>query len=292
MLSKSLLAFAACTALAALPVTALAAGGDSYDTQAGVKATNVQVVWHIDLAGVDLGKLALSAILKGDEYTASSWLETGGVVNWFWESRIDADSRGVFGSGKVVPEAYNSDYKGAKSKQKVALSYANGFPGQLTAIPEYDLKRFPVTEEQKEGTIDPLSGMVLGISAVTATEASPCGTAIPVFDGRRRYNVNFTYRHNVEVDEGKHGYRGPALECELQYEQIAGFKPQLEDAKDREVPKIYAWLAPVKREDSDKAVLIPIKIWASTGFGTATAVARHIKINDAAPKSAMAAPGQ
>jgi hypothetical protein len=266
--------------------SALAAGGESYD--AGAKATNVQVVWHIDLAGVNLGKLGLSATLKGNDYSATSWLETRGIVNVFWESRIDADSRGLINAGKMIPEVYNSDYKGAKSTQTVNLAFAGGFPAKLIAIPEYDLNRFPVTEEQKKDTVDPLSGMVLAISGVTVTSDAPCGTTIPVFDGKRRYDVKFKFRHNVDVDEGKHGYRGPALECAMEYHQIAGFKPQL-DPEDRDMPEIYAWLAPVKRvDDPSKQIYMPIKIWAETAFGTAMAQARHLKVNDAVPQSSLA----
>jgi hypothetical protein len=287
MVSKSFVSTVAGLFLASMG-SALAAGGDSYDAQAGVKATNVQVVWHIDLAGVNLGKLGLSATLKGEDYSATSWLETRGIVNVFWESRIDADSRGVIAAGKMVPEAYNSDYKGAKSTQKVNLAFTGGFPAKLIAIPEYDLKRFPVTEEQKKDTVDPLSGMILAIAGVTVSSDSPCGKTIPVFDGRRRYDVNMKFRHNVNVDEGKHGYRGPALECALEYNQIAGFKPQL-DPEDRDMPEIYAWFAPVQRaDDPTKQIYMPIKIWAETAFGTAMAQARHLKVNDAVPQPSLA----
>jgi Protein of unknown function (DUF3108) len=268
---------------------AMAAGGDSYDAQAGVKATNVQMVWHIDLAGVNLGKLGLSATLKGKEYSATSWLETRGIVNVFWDSRIDADSRGVIEAGVMVPESYNSDYKGAKSTQKVALAFTGGFPAKLIAVPEYDLNRFPVSDEQKKGTVDPLSGMILAIAGVTVSADAPCGTTIPVFDGKRRYNVNMKFRHEVMVDEGKHGYRGPALECALEYEQIAGFKPQL-DPEDRSMPQTLAWVIPVKRtDDPSKLIYMPVKIWAETAFGTAMAMARHMKVNDAEPQSTLAA---
>jgi hypothetical protein len=134
--------------------------------------------------------------------------------------------------------------------------------------------------------------MVLAIAGVTVAADSPCGSTIPVFDGRRRYDVNLKFRHNVNVDEGKHGYRGPALECAMEYKQIAGFKPQL-DPEDRDMPEIYAWLAPVKRvDDPSKQIYMPIKIWAETAFGTAMAQARHLKVNDAVPQSSLAtAPG-
>jgi hypothetical protein len=284
MMKKALLATATAILIATPATSTFAAGGDSYDAQAGVKATTVEVVWHLFLAGIDLGKIGLSSTLKGNEYSANSWLETRGVINLFWESRIDADTRGVIEGGRMTPELYNSDYKGPRSTQKVALAYTSGFPAKLIAVPEYDLNRFPVTEEQKKGTIDPLSGMIFAIAGVSVADGAPCGTTIPIFDGKRRYNVNMTYRSQVQVDDGKHGYRGPALECELEYEQIAGFKPQL-DPEDRAMPPVFAWLAPVQRsDDPSRQIYLPVKIWSDTAFGTAEALARHLKVDNAPPQ--------
>ncbi|NWH07722.1 MAG: DUF3108 domain-containing protein [Alphaproteobacteria bacterium] len=279
---RRIAALALTTALIFEGAGAWAAGGSAEDAASGLKPTNVQIVWGVYVGGISLGKVTFSGNLLGGEYSAYSQLQTGGIVNAFWESRIQADSRGKI-TNVMIPEIYASDTVSERASQKVGLNYVNGFPAELIANPAYDLKRFPVTEEQKKGTVDPLSGMMLAIAGVTVDTGNPCGTKIPVFDGRRRYDINLSFAKPVTIDEGKHGYRGPALECEMEYDQIAGFKPNLDPDKPA-LPKIHAWLAPVGRPDApDKPIYLPLKIWAETDFGVAVANARHIKINGTLP---------
>ncbi len=267
---------------------ALAAGGETYD--AGAPATNIQVSWRVYLAGVVLGKINFAATLKGEEYSAQSTLETGGIVNAFWESRIMADSRGIIAGPRLVPVIYNSDTITQKSSQIVALGYTNGFPDKLTAEPAYDLTRFPVNDDEKRDTVDPLSAMVLAMSGVSTNDSQPCGAQLPVFDGRRRYNVNFTYKDIVTVNEGNHDYRGGAYLCEMEYVQLAGFKPNLDPEK-RPLPKIYAWMVPAERTDvADARAYLPVKIWAETAFGQAVAQARYAMVNGATPPAILPAP--
>lgn len=269
-------------ALVASALPAAAAGGGADDVRAGDQPTNVQIVWGVFLGGVKLGKISIAATLNGEDYSAVSQLETGGVVNAFWESKILADTRGVIRRA-MTPFAYNSDTLSERSNQKVNLGYTDGFPAELFADPPYDLARFPVTDAQKRGTLDPLSGIVFAVAGVSVSESDPCGTVIPVFDGRRRYDLELTYVRTTEVSDGDHGYRGPVLECEMEYKQIAGFKPNLDPEK-RALPKIYTHLAAVPRVDEPaRNVFLPLKIWAETDYGTATAIARHVKVNNVPP---------
>lgn len=280
------------TALAGASTAAVtgahAAGGTAADAEAGVKTTNLQLVWGLYLGGIALGKIGFNTTIEGARYSAYSQLETQGIVNSFWESRIRADSSGEVRPMRLVPKAYNSDYVSERSTQIVNLGYVDGFPARLTAEPEYDLTRFPVPDAEKDGTIDPLSAMVFAVAGVTASEGEPCGTVIPVFDGRRRYNINLDYARTVPVDHAD--YRGGALECTMEYEQLAGFKPNLDPDK-RPFPRIHALLAPIERVDEPgRLAYIPLKVWAETAFGVAVANARHVTVNNAKPVPALAAP--
>ncbi|MBI1239963.1 MAG: DUF3108 domain-containing protein [Alphaproteobacteria bacterium] len=286
--TTSILALVTALSLGGASTGALAAGGGAADTEAGVKNTNLQLIWGLYLGGIALGKIGFNTTIDGPTYSAYSQLETQGIVNSFWESRIRADSTGEVREMRLVPKAYNSDYVSARSTQIVNLGYVDGFPARLTAEPEYDLKRFPVPDADKDGTVDPLSAMVYAVAGVTASEGAPCGTEIPVFDGRRRYNINLDYLQTVAVDH--EDYKGGALECTMEYEQIAGFKPNLDPDK-RPFPTIHAILAPVERIDAPGMLAyIPLKVWAETAFGVAVANARHVTVNNAKPVPALAAP--
>ena len=84
--------------------------------------------------------------------------------------------------------------------------------------------------------------MVLITSGVGASADNPCGVVAPVFDGRRRYNIELTKVKDTTVKMDNGLYKGKALLCEMKYHQLAGFKPKI--IKDNEsFPKINAWVA-------------------------------------------------
>ena len=262
---------------------AQAAGGEGTDAEAGVSPTKLEVAWSIYVAGLGVGKMVMSATLKGDDYSAVSSVATSGLVQVIWESKIKAESEGTIQDGKVVPVIYKSRNQMPDKLQTVDLLYEAGFPATLVANPIYNTARFPVTDEQKTGTIDPLSAMVAAAAGVTASAENPCGTVLPVFDGKRRYDIRMKYMRTIQVMEGEHPYRGSALACQLEYVQIAGFKPSL-DPEDREFPVIHVELAQVQRPDApEHPLLVPLKVWADTAFGMAIAQANHVKVNGGAP---------
>ena len=65
----------------------------------------------------------------------------------------------------------------------------SGSIDMVFADPPYNTKKYPVTDEEKKAGYDPLSAATLFLAGLRASASNPCGTAAPVFDGRRRYNI-------------------------------------------------------------------------------------------------------
>jgi hypothetical protein len=120
---------------------------------------------------------------------------------------------------------------------------------------------------------------------VRESAASPCGTSAPVFDGRRRYNIEFTDLRDEPVKLENGLFTGKAHLCQLHYNQIAGFKPKILK-EGRELPPAFAWLAEIPSPSAPHGhYLVPLKLWASTGFGTVTATLTQLKVDDNANRS-------
>jgi hypothetical protein len=273
------------TLLTLVPLAALAADtkapvdpGTMTVAQAGGGATStVQLVWQVYLGGFNLGNIGLKSSFSGNGYSAVSRLKTAGVVNSFYEAVIDANSVGVVAGGGLQPQKYDSNTNNEKQNQKVGLTYtAAGI--QLSSDPPYNTERFPVSEEQKRGTLDPLSGLVFSLSGVSQTATKPCGDTVRVFDGRRRYDIELTFqgRDKVKTDGG---YSGPAVKCTVVYKQLAGFKPNLN--KGKAIPVITAWFAEMESTSGGpvKKFIVPVKIMTETPYGTALAHARKVTID-------------
>jgi hypothetical protein len=208
-----------------------------------------------------------------------SRLKTAGVVNSFYEAIIDATSVGTVAGSALTPKKYNSNTVNEKQSQRVDLTYtAAGI--QLDAEPAYNTSRFPVSEDQKRGTLDPLSGLVYSLSGVSHSAAKPCGDTVRVFDGRRRYDIDLkpAGQDKLKTDGG---YSGPAQKCTITYKQLAGFKPNLN--KGRALPTITVWFAAMESASGGpvKTFMVPVKMMTETPYGVALAHARKITIDGA-----------
>lgn len=283
MLKRTLIA----TGLCVFPIAALAADAAAPTEALQMSAaaapapqgpsSSVQLVWQVYLGGFNLGNIGIKSSFSGNSYSAVSRLKTAGVVNSFYEAVIDANSIGAVAGGGLQPQKYDSNTNNEKQNQKVGLTYtAAGI--QLFSDPPYDVNRFPVTDEQKRGTLDPLSGLVYSLSGVSQTAEKPCGETVRVFDGRRRYDIELKYvgQDKVKTDGG---YAGPAVKCTVVYKQLAGFKPNLN--KGKSIPVITAWFAPIESSAGGpvKKFMVPVKIMTDTPYGVAVAHARKVTVD-------------
>jgi hypothetical protein len=275
------LALAAALALYAVP--AFAAGGAAGADSATPPDSRLEVTMNLYAGGVSLGKVDLDASVRGSEYHLVSHLQTEGVLNAFWKANIQATSSGNIGPKSVVPALYDSfTIRHDGQKQQVSLTYANSAP-KLFAEPAYDLTSYSIKPEDQKNTFDPLSAVMTILTGAVATGGDGCNLTAPIFDGRRRYNIEMNKVRDVDNIKLSNGlYQGKGMLCQLHYKQIAGYKPTVLRAKDP-YPVFNAWVAPFK--SGSREYLVPLKVWADTSFGPITAVATSLKLDAVAPKS-------
>ena len=260
-----------------------AAGGAGAEAPVLI-GSQLQVAMTLYAGGVTLGKVDLNATIRGDQYHAVSNLQTGGVVNAFWQSQIQATSTGTVAPKTFRPSLYDSFYTGrSDKKQEVSLTYDGNGPVRLYADPPYSTTGYEVTPEQQKATFDPLSAITYLVSGVGVESDNPCAVVLPVFDGRRRYNVEITKIKdtNVSMDNGL--YKGHALLCQIKYKQLAGFKPHV-IKEGANFPVINAWIVTLPSSVTGRDYVIPLRVWAETSYGVIAAVATAIKIDGTSPK--------
>jgi hypothetical protein len=258
-------------AAAAAPATASAAPSGP--------TNQIQLVWIVYVSGIKIGVVGLKSQFVPGGYAAVSNLRTGGLVGAFYDAKIEANSAGYVAGMALRPTQYNADAT-SKKRQITQLRYASSAV-TLFADPSYDTKRFPVPDELKLNTLDPVSAMTFAISGISVTQQRPCGDTLHVFDGARRYDVDFRFVADVNLQADEDGYGGPAVKCEVIYKQIAGFKPSVDQGK--KTYPIYVWGAPFETTATGplKRFIVPVRIETETSFGTAKAIARKISVDGA-----------
>jgi hypothetical protein len=257
-------------------LVALAIGGTALAQPAGDSGQHPRAPGTVGLAysiafwSIPFGQTSYEARFADGGYAASSHFETSGVVSLFWQAIIDASSSGHVAGASLAPNKYDSFYRrGDTKKERVAVTFDKN--GVTTfADPPYDLTKYPVSDAEKRQGVDPMSAITLVLAGVKADHANPCGTAAPVFDGRRRYDIEFAYVRDEPVNLGGL-YNGAAHLCRLHYKQIAGFKPKIlkEGAA---FPPIYGDFAEIPAAGApDHRYIVPLKLWARVQWGTVSA---------------------
>lgn len=270
--------FLALSALGFCPLPALAAGGAGAE-QPALPASQLEAALTLYAGGITLGKMDLDATVRGPDYHAVANLETTGVVNAFWQAQIQATSSGKLGSKGLAPVLYDSfDIGHSGKKQEVSLSYDNGNAPRLFADPTYPTTGYEVKPEEQKNTLDPLSAVMLIVTGAGADAANPCALTAPVFDGRRRYNIEMSKVKDVDIKMDNGLYAGKALLCRVKYNQLAGYKPNV-IKKNEQFPLVNAWVATFPSTVTGRPYVVPLKVWTETSFGTISAVATRLTID-------------
>ena len=272
-------------AMAPLAGSAFGAGGAGSEAPSQPGST-LQMAMTLYAGGVTLGRVDMNTTIRGDQYHTVSNLQTGGVVNAFWQSEIQATSNGTVGTKNFHPALYDSFYTGrADKKQEVSLTYDEGGPVRLFADPPYSTTGYEVSPAQQKATFDPLSAITYLVSGVGASADNPCGITLPVFDGRRRYNAEISKVKDTTVSMDNGLYKGKALLCQIKYRQLAGYKPKV-IKEGANFPMINAWIATFPSTITGRNYVVPLRVWADTSYGVIAAVATSVKIDGVAPKPA------
>jgi hypothetical protein len=268
---------------AASALLALAIGGTALAQPAGMSVQHppapgtVELSYSIAFWNIPFGQTSYHASFQNGGYAASSHFETSGIVSLFWQAIIDAAASGRVDAGSLAPKQYDSYYRrGDSKKERVAVTFDRGYV-ITSADPPYDTQKYPVSDAEKRDADDPMSAVTLVLAGVDADRTNPCGTVAPVFDGRRRYNVEFAFVRDEPVNLGGL-FHGTAHLCRLHYRQIAGFKPKIlkEGAA---FPPIYGDFAEIPAPDApDRRYLVPLKLWAHVNWGTVSAQITKLEI--------------
>lgn len=243
--------------------------------------STLSVGYDIAFWDVGFGHTNYDVTLTANGYSAKAHFETGGVIGVFWKSVIDASVSGSIGTHAIAPLTYDS-YSRNRNRplQRVKLDFDKDDPTTF-ADPPYSLTDFPVTEEQKKGAVDPMSA-ITSILVAGAGADSPCGNDVKVFDGRRRYDIDFTYLKDEPVKLKDGLFDGTAHLCQIHYHQIAGYNQKLV-RQGRPFPDTFVdFVAMPDAGAPGGHYNVPVKVWTNMSLGTMTVTLDALKIDSEA----------
>ncbi len=241
---------------------------------------NVELGFDFYGAGMHFASMRTNSIVNDREYKINSRIKTEGMVHWFADMVLKSRAEGSLNGSGGVPDWFESVSGGRWKGRSVALDFQPDGDVLAKIIPPPDNEEDKVPDAARRGALDPLSASVLNV--LFKNPAEVCRQRIPIYDGRRRFDLIFTNPEKVELAKTRFSaFHGPAQKCELTVERIAGFRKKKDE--DSKPPRpMQIWIARFEKD----GLTLPVRLKADTNWGSLTAHLARIKIRDLPPAKA------
>jgi hypothetical protein len=176
-------------------------------------------------------------------YRSTTRMRTEGVVELVYPWKAEAVSDGVRDGATLTPKRHTSDGEYRGTHRRVRIDYADdGAVVSSIEPPAEEDARERVPADMQRATLDPLT------ASLAAASRQPCSGTLPVFDGRRRYDMRLEDKGPADVEPARRGvYSGPARRCRATIIPYTGFWRS--DARDSEAPTTLDYFIATPRPD-------------------------------------------
>ncbi|OYX48265.1 MAG: hypothetical protein B7Y90_11515 [Alphaproteobacteria bacterium 32-64-14] len=199
----------------------------------------------------------LVADLSPSRYRISMSSRAEGFIDWFVDSSASMSANGALTPAGIFPAHYDSTVKDGSKERRVLIDHQGG--EVLVAVsPKYGNWGYPAASAMNRlEAVDPLTAILGMTLRIKASSANPCGGPLRVFDGKQRYDIRLRYVARLTWNSDV--YKGPALKCEAEMIEIAGFDPKSAQQKADDRADIE-WAHFILAELDGGALTPPLKV--------------------------------
>ena len=187
----------------------------------------LQAEYEATLAGIPIGKGGWNIEIGDDQYTATAFGGTTGLLKAFAAGSGNGSAQGRVVNGALIATSYSASTTTQKRSEAIHMTLANGNVKEygIDPVPPVDPDRIPVTDAHRKGVYDPMTATLLRVPG-TADPLSPdaCHTGAAIFDGRMRYDLKLDFKR-MDTVRAEKGYRGPVVVCAVYFSPVAGYIP-------------------------------------------------------------------
>jgi hypothetical protein len=186
----------------------------------------LEATYALTVARLPMGRATATIDVGSSDYAIALNGKTGGVLRVLSTGEGTLAARGTITDGRPVPTSFNAKTKADDDAMDVTMTLEDGSVKELTAsAPPPNEDRVEVSDAQKKNIVDPLTALL--VPAATGGDGlsqAACDRTLPVFDGRRRYDLKLAFKRMDKVKSEK-GYAGPVVVCAMKFSPVAGHRP-------------------------------------------------------------------
>lgn len=263
----------------ALGLAAVGAPGSAraQDSEINPYVSKVFASYNIQFNGIGIGDFKFWSNLTTKQYTLSAKANVSVLLGMAFDWKGATSSSGSVTAKGPIPANYNFKYETSDKAEQVELRFTNNSVSEVLLNPPKLPKpgRVPITQDHLKEVVDPLSAVILlsRLPGVKKGGADACDRKLPIFDGKMRYDLIFSYKGTRQL-ESDGGYRGPAYVCKVKFVAIAGHKPGRKEDVISSSENIEVWLVPVP----EAHLVVPYHISVPTPAGAASMTSERFEI--------------
>jgi hypothetical protein len=234
--------------------------------------TSVQATYRIAFNGFDIGSFAFRATVDGRSYTVEGDARISALLGAFQWRGISRSS-GSITDLDARPVGYSFAFNGTGKSGSIRVGFKQGNVTSVALEPQTPPRpgTIPLHQSHLHGVLDPLSA-VLALSR--ARGGNVCARRIPVFDGKQRFDLVFSYLRQQNIAETHpSGQPGVAIVCRVRYVPLAGHVSN-SDTEQMASSGIEVAMRPVP----SAGIHVPYQITVPTFAGSATLTSETVEI--------------
>ena len=253
------------------PLAVLAIGFATPASAEGWPAS-VRAIYDVNFNGFNIGSVEFRSEAEQQSYTLLTNTRLSillGVFTFAGETR----SFGMLVNQAPKPAAFTFDFKSNLRAGSTKIGFSDGSVTDITNLPPppINANTIPLREQHLKGVLDPLSAVMV----VTRATGNPCDRRVPIFDGKERFDLIFSYKGEMKVAEQQpSGQPDTAIVCRVRYLPIAGHKVDPETKYMAGNEAIEVALRPVPSAN----MMVPYQINIPTLAGYASIVSKRVEI--------------
>ena len=263
-----------CLIAGAWPVPALAQG-------------RLKASYTISMTGVSIGQIVWLVDINEKRYVTSAHGKASGMLSVLVSGEGSVVTHGVIADDRMVPSYFTSRISDDEGNSDLRMTFEDGAVKDVIGPPPPPANRIAVTEADRRGVSDPLTAMLIPVPVGgDALASANCARVLPIFDGRRRYNLALSFKRLDKVKLAR-GFSGLVLVCGVILQPIAGYRADsmlvkyVAGRRDLEL-----WFAPIV----GTSFIAPIRVLLPTLLGTLEIAAEQFDAIAVPPASPAASP--
>lgn len=203
-------------------------------------ADGIMADYTVYIGGLIVAEGSMKASLKGENYRLQNRLGSAGLPKKFWDAKWTMTSEGRVEGEKLRPSSFAFTATENDETKKRLITYSDGgIPALSFDPPLPPEERESTLPFERKGTLDPVSTFLVPV----ANEGNPCNRKLPVFDGKRRYDLDLTFDRIDTITTRDNGYSGEAVRCKVRVTPRAGMEKAKLTNSLRQRDDTWIWLA-------------------------------------------------